>query len=351
MQGAGTWKGNQAGGADARLWGGVNVLYVGDFFQLPPIKNTPLCTLPQSIVNLAHITNAQLEQGLELFWDGTNAIIELDEQVRCVDSWWTEVLHQCRNGNMSNDTHAFLHGENTCVSGSWLNGRASCGNGCSVQHNECTVCNKERKRRCRVYKGVDNDARMSNKQFRHAISIVANNDLKSEICKRGAAQYARDTGQPILWCQADDRATEKSGLLDDTSLRTRKLAWLSKHAKDTGGLFGMLPLVRGMPVHLTTHIDRSEKALLTGRSGELVGWELDPKEPPVPKDKDHFLTYIPKCLYVRFHDTTTSGKKCTPKWKLGDMEPGVYCIGVKAEYWHADKMVSVVIIFMIHTVI
>ena len=95
------------------------------------------------------------------------------------------------------------------------------------------------------------------KQFRHAISIVANNDLKSEICKRGAAQYARDTGQPILWCQADDRATEKSGLLDDTSLRTRKLAWLSKHAKDTGGLFGMLPLVRGTPVHLTTHIDRT----------------------------------------------------------------------------------------------
>ena len=42
---------------------------------------------------------------------------------------------------------------------------------------------------------------------------------------------------------------------------------------DTEGLCGMLPLAVGMPVALTQHVDRSEKALLKGRVAHVHSWD------------------------------------------------------------------------------
>ena len=82
----------------------------------------------------------------------------------------------------------------------------------------------------------------------------------------------------------------------------KKVAWLQKHHQKCGGVYGMVPLhlVQGMPVHLTPHVDRSDKALLKQRVGTLVGWELHEEENALPVDQDHRLRYKPKCLYVQF---------------------------------------------------
>ena len=135
-----------------------------------------------------------------------------------------------------------------------------------------------------------------------------------EICKLGAAQFARDHGQPILWVPADDRVASSCGLLDDKNLRAKKVTWLQKHDKQCGGLLGMLPLVRGMPIYLTNHVDRSQKALLRGRSGVIMDWELDENEPMPPKDRDHHLQYLPRCVYVKFEDEI-DGEFSTPAWR------------------------------------
>ena len=169
---------------------------------------------------------------------------------------------------------------------------------------------------------------------------MANNDVKMEICKRGAAKFARDHGQPILLCPADDRVASSCGLIEDANLRSKKVSWLSKHDKNCAGLFGMLPLVRGLPVFLTTHIDRSEKGLLRGRAGILEDWELHPKDKAqAPFTKDHTLKHMPKCLYVKFYDIV-DGKKVAPAWSIGSMDNGMYCVGPKPEYWHLDAKAS-----------
>ena len=102
----------------------------------------------------------------------------------------------------------------------------------------------------------------------------------------------------------------------------------------------MLPLVRGLPVFLTNHIDRSEKALLRGRAGTLLGWQLDDKEPQPPQDRDHFLRYAPKCVYVQFHDTLTDGQQILPGWSIVGLGRGVYAISPKPEYWYLDAKQS-----------
>ena len=97
-----------------------------------------------------------------------------------------------------------------------------------AEEHECTECIVERGRRCRVYNsGImkDRDNRMSSDEFRNAISIVANNDLKDQICKQGTAQFARDTGQRLLWSYAVD-VVKNFDLAEREDLRERQNDWL-----------------------------------------------------------------------------------------------------------------------------
>jgi hypothetical protein len=123
-----------------------------------------------------------------------------------------------------------------------------------------------------------------------------------------------------------------SGLLDDKNLRAKKVEWLNRHDKESGDLFGSLPLVQGMAVCLTDHVDRSTKALLRGTSGILVGWELDPREPTPPIDTDHHLLHHPKAIYVKF-ETEINGVNMTPDWNIAGMENGIYCITPATKPW------------------
>ncbi len=62
----------------------------------------------------------------------------------------------------------------------------------------------------------------------------------------------------------------------------------------------MLPLSVGMPVALTDHVDRSEKALLRGRVGTVVDWVEDEKENAFEEQGRRVLQYMPKLVYVQF---------------------------------------------------
>ena len=87
-----------------------------------------------------------------------------------------------------------------------------------------------------------------------------------------------------------------------------------------------------MAVCLTDHVDRSTKALLRGKSGILVGWELDPREPTPPIDTDHHLLHHPKAIYVKF-ETEINGVNMTPDWNIAGMENGIYCITPATKPW------------------
>ena len=62
-------------------------------------------------------------------------------------------------------------------------------------------------------------------------------------------------------------------------LPTKKLEWLKRHDRESGDLYGVLPLMKGMPVAMTGHIDRSVgKRILKGRVGHIHSWVLDKDE-------------------------------------------------------------------------
>ena len=233
-----------------RDYGGINIVYVGDFMQLPPVRATSLDTIPPRLFPTPFSEPVpEIEHALELLWSSVTEFVELKIQQRCEDHWYMEVQQECRVGNLSESNHNFLHGMPTSVPGCWLDnlGASTCKNKCIAEEHECTECIAERERRCRVYNsGFMNgrDNRMSSDEFRNAISIVANNDLKDQICKQGTAQFARDTGQRLLWSYAVD-VVKNVDLAEREDLRERQNDWLQYPDNKCDGLLGGLPLAIG----------------------------------------------------------------------------------------------------------
>ena len=79
----------------------------------------------------------------------------------------------------------------------------------------------------------------------------------------------------MVYVPARDTPTPEA-LRERPDLPQQKMAWLQRHDKESGDLYGFLPIAEGMPVALTDHIDRSEdKNLLRGRVGRVQSWICD----------------------------------------------------------------------------
>ena len=91
-------------------------------------------------------------------------------------------------------------------------------------------------------------------------------------------------------------------------MASEKLKWLQRHDKDCGALYGMLPLVRGMPVSLQDHLGRSPKKQLLRRPvGYLHGWVLDSEETSSFENGQRILKRPPKVVFVRFQELVGAG--------------------------------------------
>ena len=107
-----------------------------------------------------------------------------------------------------------------------------------------------------------------------APAIFPNNDGKFDVNKQPAQKYAATHRLGVTWVQAQDKPLPKT-LQERPDLVLQKLTWLSRHDRECGDLYGMLPLIKGLPVALTDHLDRSpDKQLLRGKIGTIHSWKV-----------------------------------------------------------------------------
>ena len=144
---------------------------------------------------------------------------------------------------LSENNFRFIHGFETSVPGSWLDGKVQCKNPrCAKlaeewrttfqdtitnqerrerwqlrKAAECEKCQRERDRRWRVTYGDEDEYQQP--KFAKAPCIVANNDVKYEVNKRRAQVFAFSskrqkgkgkgdgTQQSLFWCPAKDKVT------------------------------------------------------------------------------------------------------------------------------------------------
>ena len=92
-------------------FGGLNVLCVGDFWQLDPPDGGFLGDIPTHYIQRArqYKPAPTISHGQSLFWSGlrtgVQGVTELNENERTPDLWLREIQQEFRNGNVSLDTH------------------------------------------------------------------------------------------------------------------------------------------------------------------------------------------------------------------------------------------------------
>ncbi|CAE8714602.1 unnamed protein product [Polarella glacialis] len=317
-----------------RSFGGLDVLLVGDFNQLDPPEGGSLAALPAEFLGSAreHMPSPTVAHGQRLMWGGESGCVqgvsELTENERLQDPWLREVQEEVRDGRLSVMSHAFLHGHRTDVCGSWTTKGPLCQQPKCISDSECDVCQKERAARCLVAMS-EHDLRFHSDRFVSALAIFPNNDIKYDVDKRRAIHFAQCRNECITWCKAVDTPTSKA-LAERPNVGQRKLDWLSRHDRDCGNLYGMLPLVKGMPVALTEHlISQKDKTLLRGCLGFVQSWVLRPEEKSTFETGSRILTRMPQTVFVKFPHAT---------WQIqGLAEPGLYPVRPRSSSWFLDK--------------
>ena len=70
-----------------------------------------------------------------------------------------------------------------------------------------------------------------------------------------------------FWCVAEDKPLHKDHTcLTDDMVLARKKSWLTRHDQQTGGIMGLLPLVKGMPIRLTKTVQSPRQDALQQQS-------------------------------------------------------------------------------------
>ena len=342
----------KSGGGHAHPFGGLNVLLSGDLWQLPPPSGGFLGNIPTEFIANArkYTPSVTISHGQSLLWGGVDnpawafhGVTELEESERCRDdAWLQEVQLELRQGRLSENSHAFLHGQATTVCGSWTNGVAICGNARCQQlsveragweqikacEERCGICYEARAQRKRVAT-EPSDARFAEQRFVDAPAIFPNNDIKYDVNKQRARQYAAAHRLGVAWVQAQDRPLPKT-LQERPDLVLQKTAWLSRHDRECGDLYGMFPLIEGLPVALTDHLDRNpEKQLLRGKIGTIHSWKAAATEESVWENGVRILQEMPEVVYVKYAGCT---------WHIeGTPEPGIYPVTDAKRNWYLDK--------------
>jgi hypothetical protein len=201
------WK--HAPSGEERPFGGINLLAIGDFKQLPPPQGGYLAGIPHrqwvGPNDTSKPPDAMVDAGQRLMWEDFQGVIELNERERCKDDWWNEVTDELRAGRLSDKNYNYLHGKP--VEG-------------------CQLSPEERASRRRVITGPE-DPRLRLPKFQEAPLIVANNDSKYQVNKDRARKYARDAGATLRWAPAKDVASSEA-LQTEVCDKDRKIKHLGQ---------------------------------------------------------------------------------------------------------------------------
>ena len=237
-------------------FGGVDVIFLGDFIQFPPIGDYPLyCDWNDDSVT-APKSKSEIERNLgQNLWKQVNRVVLLDEQMRITDKPYQDLLNRLREG-------------------------------------KCTDSDFEMLNKRVVGNSVDDIAPIAGNPI-----IAPGNKLVMSLNQEFATSHSQHKTVHV--------STAKD------SIKKKKLpANLINMIKDypstrTNGLLRELPLYVGMPVFLTDNI-ATELGLTNGTTGVVKSILFECNEEITDETGFNYLENIPDCVIVEVDDVNMS---------------------------------------------
>ena len=258
-------------------FGGLNVIFFGDFKQFPPIMDTPLWNIEQSTVT-------QIAEGQNI-WSQLTDVVELNEQKRQTDKEYSDFLNAMRDDK------------------------------CSQSH--VNYCNK------RLYTNLSLEERDT---FRDAPVIVSRNSLRSVFNLNYCKMIESITQNPLVIAVAHDCPKDK--------LSPEFKQFLLNIPDRNQRLVPYVPLVIGMAVMLKQNV-ATELGLYNGAEGMIVNikYHEDDERRVAAYVKSHAqggikLKHLPEYVLVHF-----------PNCKVSFDELGLnFPVGVVPIYPHTGQV-------------
>lgn len=85
-----------------------------------------------------------------------------------------------------------------------------------------------------------NDPRFQEERFVKAPAVLPNNDSKYDVNKKRSLHFAATKKEGIMYCIAQDVSSHEA-LRERPDLPARKVEFLSRHDRESGDLYGVLP--------------------------------------------------------------------------------------------------------------
>ena len=361
-----------------RPFGGLNFLFCGDLWQLPPVMATAIFSNPTLSTYPFFVQSI-----FKMFWradvDSIQKTFILTQSMRTDDAWLREVLEADRNGAETWELYRFQHGLPTRNPGSWLphTGAPVCGNAvCQTLANsiwpemqrrgrdkgnnwqlrlskECQICATERARRHCILvdtstsggsgvpsaTGQDDDIpRHKKPPFTDAPFVHPFRHPCYHAQQLRAISFAQTHGRRLLWITAydDPKTVEKKH--GDEKHEERKERWMEFHDRFTGGIPGLFPLVLDLPVRFTDAPNASarEQGVFKNARGWLRGWDLMEEEQArlaEMTEPEVVLQRRPKHLYIELEAPTREMPRTEGK--------AIYKLAQQGRMWSLDAAGSV----------
>ena len=288
------------------LFGGMSVIFAGDFAQLPPVLDTKLYTHLNYEKLHADTPARQKTTFGKLLWRSVGTVVILTEQMRQhgeANKQFVSLLNRLREGICTIDDFALLTS--------------------------------------RLISSAGEDLLMD--EWQKAPIIVSENAVKDAINTRATLAFAKRTHQTVQWFDAMD--TYRKAKITDPRVREYLL---TQPSGKTGQRLGKIPIVLGMPVIVNQNFD-VEGGLVNGSFGYLRDYRFQTDEDgirtltsciveipdfsaePLPHLPPRHVPIISDTVEMRSIVHPVSGRSCTMKRFQVPLAPGFAMTAHKAQ--------------------